>query len=410
MDDWFADKLAELKKAGLADETIVFFYSDHGAGMPGCKKWVWESGLRVPLIVRIPKKFQHLADGKPASRSDRLVSFVDFAPTALSLAGVEIGEHMQGEAFLGSKAGEPREYVYGIRDRMAERYDTVRLVRDHKYQYMRNYVPHLSWSQRVGYTEQMPTMKVWRQMAEEGKLQGPAARYFAATKPREELYDVQADPHQIHNLAGEEEHAGTLQRMRAECLAWQRRSGDLGMLPEYEMRRRAADRTPYDIAFDLQANPLPELIETADLANRIDPKSAATLAQRMTTADDGAIRWWAARGLVALAEDAAPVRDALVKALKDPAPNVRIAAAESLCSLGEHDIALPMLIAELKHDAPQIRLRAANVVDRLDAAGRPALPALKKAADGWYGDRHVGEYVGRLIEYVPSKFPRQQGN
>jgi hypothetical protein len=250
----------------------------------------------------------------------------------------------------------------------------------------------------------MPTMKVWRQMADAGDLRGPTARYFAPTKPLEELYDVEADRHQIHNLAGEKEYAETLRRMRVECVAWQKRTGDLGLLPEYEMRRRAAGRTPYEVAFDPQANPLPQLIEAAKLANRMDPQSVATLAQRLATADDPAIRWWAARGLVALKENARPATDALVKALEDPAPNVRIAAAEALCNLGRHDNALPVLISALKHTTPYIRLRASNVVDRIGAAGRPALPDLKAATKGWQGDRHVGEYVGRMAGYVSSKF------
>ena len=244
MDYQAGDVLKQLEQDGLAEETIVFFFSDHGAGMPGCKKWVWESGLHVPLIVHVPARFRQRAPIGPGETTDRLVSFVDFAPTVLSLAGVSIPPHMQGRAFLGSQADPPRQYVYAIRDRMAERYDTVRVVRDKRYQYLRNYQPHWSWSQHVSYTHLMPTMQVWERLFLAGKLNAVQARYFSPTKPIEELYDTQADPHQIHNLAGEPQYAEILGRMRAESIAWMTRTHDLGLLPEYEMHRRAEGKTP----------------------------------------------------------------------------------------------------------------------------------------------------------------------
>ncbi len=402
LDYWVGDHLDALEKAGLADDTIVFFWSDHGAGMPGCKKWVWESGLHVPLIVRVPRKWAKWAPGKPGTATDRLVSFVDFAPTALSLAGVPIPKHMQGVAFLGGQAGEPRQYAYAIRDRMAERYDTVRVVRDRRYQYLRNFMPHLSWSQFVSYTEQMPTMRIWRKLHEEGKLTGPPARYFQ-TKPVEELYDNETDPHQIHNLAGDPKHKAVLERMRAACYAWMQRTGDLGLLPEYEMHRRAEGRTRYDVAHDSKANPLPRLIEAATLANAMDPANVPKLVE-LLGADDPAVRWWGAVGLVALGKKAAPAADALARALEDPAPNVRVAAADALCNLGRHEEALPVLLAGLGHASPFIRLRAINVLDRIGEHARPHLDAIRKARPKQRG--HVAGYVGRIAGYLPRKFDR----
>ena len=114
--------------------------------MPGCTKWLWQSGLHVPLIVRFPGGHRKAAPAPAGRTCQRLVSFVDFAPTVLSLGGVKVPAHMQGTAFLGDQAAPPRKYVYAIRDRMAERYDTVRVVRDSRYQYLRNFAPHRSWS------------------------------------------------------------------------------------------------------------------------------------------------------------------------------------------------------------------------------------------------------------------------
>jgi len=399
-DYWFADRLEELADAGLADDTIVFFFGDNGAGMPGCKKWVWDSGLRVPLIVYVPPKFRSMAPGKPGTATDRLVSFVDFAPSVLSLAGVNVPDHMQGVAFLGPQAGPPRRYVYGIRDRMAERYDIVRVARDSRYQYIRNFMPHLSWSQFTSYTEQMPTMKAWRRLAEQGKLEGVPARYFSPTKPVEELYDNQADPHQVRNLASDPKHKATLERLRAECRAWMKRTGDLGLLPEFEIERRAAGRTPWDIRLDPAKNPLDRLLDAADLANAMDPANVPKLVKLLADPDP-ALRWWGAIGLVALGEKAAPAADALARALSDDAPNVRIAAADALGSIGRHDLALPVLAAGLRHSSAFIRLRALNALERLGDKALPALPEIARAR--LKRKSHVGDYVGRMVGYLPGK-------
>lgn len=396
MDYQIGDLLQELEEAGLADDTIVFFFGDNGAGVPGCKKWVWDSGLRVPLIIRFPKKWEHLAPGAPGSSTDRLVSFVDFAPTVLSLAGVKSPLHFQGRAFLGKHAEKPREFAYALRDRMAERFDCVRVVRDRRYQYNRNFLPHLSWSQFISYTEEMPTMQAWRALAEAGKLAGPPARYFEPRKPVEELYDVVADPHQIHNLAGDPRHRGALQQFRAECERWMLAAGDLGLLPEYELHERAQGGPLYDV----DRNPLPALLEAARLANAMQPTNTPKLVNLLDHADP-ALRWWGAVGLVALDKEARPGEKALRKALTDATPEVRIAAAEAIGNLGDDAAALPVLTAALEHDSEFVRLAALNVLDRFGARARPALPAIRAAAM----DRStpVASYVNRMVEYVPAR-------
>lgn len=400
MDYQAGDVLRELDEDGLAEETIVFFFSDHGAGMPGCKKWVWQAGLHVPLIVRLPEKYRAVVPGPPGSTTDRLVSFVDFAPTVLSLAGVPIPDHLQGEPFLGAAAAPPRKYVYAVRDRMAERYDIVRVVRDGQYQYMRNFMPHLSWSQHTSYTHQMPTMQVWEHLFHEGRLNEVQARYFQPTKPLEELYDTAADPHHTRNLAADSRYADVLQRLRAECLAWMRRTRDLGLLPDDELFRRAAARTtPYDVALDGSLNPLDRLLSAVQLANHPQPATADLV--RLLDDDDAAVRYWGATGLVALSGRAAPAADALRRALADHAPVVRLAAAEALANIGQPDRALPVLVAALADDSDFVRLRALNVLDRIGPAARPALPAI--AAAGIPARRHVAEYVNRMVEYLPQR-------
>ncbi|MBI3464289.1 MAG: sulfatase-like hydrolase/transferase [Planctomycetes bacterium] len=153
MDKQVGRILGELAADGLAEETIVFFFSDHSMGMPRGKRCLYDSGLHVPLLVRFPKKWRHLAPAEPGQTTDRLVSFVDLPPTVLSLAGVAVPQHMQGAAFLGPAASEPREYAYGARDRVDEAFDTTRSVRDDRWLYIRNYRPDLSWAQPEGYSD-----------------------------------------------------------------------------------------------------------------------------------------------------------------------------------------------------------------------------------------------------------------
>lgn len=236
MDRQVAAALKELDDAGLADDTIVFFYSDHGAGMPRSKRWLYDSSVHVPLIVRYPKKWQTEAT-KAGAVNDELVAFVDLAPTVLSLAGAEIPKHMQGQAFLGpKKSATPREYVYGCRDRMDERVDMIRSVRDKQFKYIRNYQWWKPYAQNIAYMNEMPTMQEWRRLAAEGKLNPTQAAFMAPQKPREELYDCDADPHEVKNLAEDPKYSEVLKRLRTEHERWTEEIHDLGFLPEYVLQ------------------------------------------------------------------------------------------------------------------------------------------------------------------------------
>lgn len=430
MDYEVADRLKELEEAGLADDTIVFFFGDNGTGLPGMKKWIWTGGLHVPLMVRFPKNWRHLAPAAPGEVTDRLVSFVDFAPTVLNLCGVALPPHLQGTAFLGARTGPPREYVHAIRDRMAERFDTVRAVRNRQYQYHRNFRPHLSWSQFSSYTEEMPTMKAWRKLADEGRLSASEARYFSPVKPMEELYDNERDPDHVHNLAGDPRHREALERMRAECLRWMKQSGDLGLLPEHEVIVRAGGGAPWSIATEPRRNPLAELLDAAWLANRLDPALRLQLAALLARSD-AALRWWGAMGLAALGKEAAPVEPALRARLSDESPSVRVAAAEAIGNIGDDAAALGVLTQALTHASPLVRLEALNVLDRLGVRAAPALAAMRAArielddrsaqfirgvastgggAEPLLGDQaYIAEYVNRMADYVPARIEKEIG-
>lgn len=237
-DGQFAEILQRLKDDGLEDHTIVWFWGDHGRGLSRCKRWLYDSGVHVPLLVRVPERYRTLAEGPitqavtPGTVNHELVAFVDFAPTMLSLCGVPLPAHFQGQAFLGPDQTKPRQYVYGHRDRMDETYDLIRMVRDQRFKYLRNFRQDLSYGQDIAYMNEMPMMKEMRRLNAEGKLEAGPAQYFRPTKPPEELFDTDADPHELQNLAGEARYRGELLRLRGECERWMREIGDVGLVPE----------------------------------------------------------------------------------------------------------------------------------------------------------------------------------
>jgi len=390
--------LEQLDDDGLTGETIVFFYSDHGVGMPRCKKWIYDCGTRVPLIVRFPEKYAQWAPGEPGSATDRLVSFVDFAPTVLSLAGVPIPDVIEGRAFLGGRSAPAREYVHLMRNRMAERYDMVRGVRDRRYLYLRNYMPHLTYSQHISYTYEMPTMQVWDRLAREGRLEGPPALWFRPTKPLEELYDTWEDPYQINDLAGDPAHRAVLERMRAEHRRWMVEVRDLGLLPEYDQGERSAATTPYEMARDPQEYPFERILAAADLTGRGAGKLPRLV--ELLSDDDPAVRYWAAVGIKALGAEAASAESALARRLDDRAPNVRIAAADALVAVGSRLDVMPVLVAGLRHESEWIRLRALNVFDVLGDRARAALPEIERALQSesrWgYDHRAIEQLIERF--------------
>jgi N-sulfoglucosamine sulfohydrolase len=240
MDYLVGDVLKALDEQGLAENTIVVFWGDHGWGMPRGKRWVYDSGTRCPLIVRWPGKV------KPGTVRDDLVAVVDFAPTFLTMAGVEVPKSMAGQPYLtaeGEPTPTPHKYVFAARDRMDEKTDRIRAVRDARYRYVRNILPDQPYAQRVAYGEQTPTMQELRRLGAEGKLEGPQKLFMAATKPAEELYDVQEDPHEIHNLLDpakplSPELEKKLQELRAELDRWIADTHDMGAIPEKELVQR----------------------------------------------------------------------------------------------------------------------------------------------------------------------------
>jgi len=218
--------LERLERDGLAENTVVFFWSDHGRGLPRAKRWIYDSGIHVPLIVRWPGEIE------PGTVCEDLVSSIDFGPAALSVAGVEVPAYMQGRPFLGGQKAGPREYIFAHRDRMDETYDMIRCVRNKRYKLIRNFQPEKPYAQRIDYMDLMPTMQEWRRLAAEGRLVGPQKLFFRETKPEIEFYDTLTDPHEIDNLADDPQHRETIRRMSLALDRWMKEINDLGAIPE----------------------------------------------------------------------------------------------------------------------------------------------------------------------------------
>ena len=220
--------LQQLEDDGLADNTIVFLWSDHGEGLPRAKRWPYDAGIRVPLIVRWPG---HVG---PGSVTDELVSLVDLAPTVLSLAGIELPLHLQGRPFLGDEK-QPRDYVFATRDRYDESYDMMRAVRNWRFKYIRNFDPTLSYHVWIRYLQRHPIQQeMWRLYAE-GELDRVQQILFESPRPVEELYDCEVDPFEVNNLAKDPEFRDTLVTMRRKLLEWRREFGDMGEISESQM-------------------------------------------------------------------------------------------------------------------------------------------------------------------------------
>jgi len=233
MDEQVGRILKKLEDDGLANSTVVFFWSDHGRGLPRCKRWPYDSGLRVPLIIRWPGRIT------PGGVNHELVNLIDLAPTVLSLAGVRVLSTLQGRIILGDKKAPPPKYVFGGRNRMdATSDDFIRTCRDKRYRYIRNFTPQVPYAQTIPYMEKMPIMQEWRRLHSEGKLIGPQALFFQHPKPDEELYDLENDPHEVKNLAASPDHQHVLRNMRVALDTWMKDTADQGAIPEEQLIER----------------------------------------------------------------------------------------------------------------------------------------------------------------------------
>ncbi len=411
--------LKEIEVAGLAEDTIVFYYGDNGCGMPRGKRWLYELGLRVPLIVHVPKKFAALApEGYgPGGTSDRQVAFVDLGPTALSLAGVKPPPNMQGIAFMGPHAAPPRQFNFGFRNRMDERFDFTRSADDGRWLYIRNFMPHIPQGQYLAYMFQTQTTQVWKRLFDEGKLT-PSQAAFWQPKAAEELYDIAADRDQVHNLAASDspEARAALARLRGALETQLRDTRDMGFVPEAEMHRRAAAfGNPFDLGHDPKGLAFDRIM---DAAYRASDAAAADAAAMVALLGDREpiVRYWGTLGLIIRGPDAAKAAaDKLRPLLKDESPSVQIVAAEALGRFGEPADLGPavetlMAHADMTDSDPYRSNEALNAIDRLGDKAKPLaarIAALPKKPGGEDAKHRAAGYPARMLDYLTSRLGTQ---
>ena len=400
--------LKEVADAGLAEDTIVFYYGDHGSGMPRSKRWPSNSGLHVPMVVYFPKKWEHLAPAeyKAGGSSDRLVSFVDLAPTVLSIAGIKPPDWMQGHAFAGPHQSQPQPFIYGERGRMDERMDLVRSVTDGRYVYLRNYMTHVSQAQRVAYQFETPTTQVWNKLFVAGKTNAAQSLFWQVPKSVEELYDLQSDKDEVINLSQSSEHRKILEKMRAAERAHAMKIHDVCFLPEREIHSRSEGSTPYEMARDPSKYPLEKILAAADQSLRVESSNNEQLIANLADRD-GAVRYWGAMGLLMRGGEAVSSnKSVLQKALADESANVRIVAAQALATFcdGEARSLAIKTLGGLASPAANGVLTSMSALAAIEDLGDLAESLHDKIAslepNGISPDERYNSYVPRLIANI----------
>ena len=386
----------QLKEDGLWDDTIVIVWADHGVGMPRGKHTVWEQGTHVPLIVRFPKKYQHLAPAKPGSVLDDLVCLMDMGPSVLKMAGLEPPAYMQGRALLARSDAKKRDYVVAVRNRLDTRTEMVRAIRDHRFRYQRNFYPHLPFKPYETFEFTAPLLEHWVKLARAGKLTGDQELLANRFKPLEELYDSETDPHMVKNLADDPKFAGVLKRMRARLRDWMIETRDLGIVEENELLQRAQGKSLWDVGQELDN--YERILETANL--QLQGTAALRELKSRSQDPDPLVRYWAVLNLAVITQSAnaktvAGIVPLLQRALADESIDVRLNAADGLFNLGRYQEALPVLIRSMKHPNVDVQIRVGNILDsqppdaneQLKPAVEPLIEAIKRfKPSGRYGN------------------------
>jgi hypothetical protein len=368
MDVWVGTVLDQLEKDGLADDTIVFYFSDNGAALPRSKRFVYDSGLHVPLIVRFGKNVRAMAPAPPGTKLDRMVSLIDLPPTLSSLASGDVPRQYTGSALFGPGAGPERQYAFGFRGRIDERLDLSYTLRDKQFRYVHNYLPHRIYGQHLSTLWKVPAAASWDNAYHLGICDGDQSAFWNV-KPTEELYDEHADPYEVKNLAGYPTARNDLERLRKAIGAQLLANRDSGLLPEAEMLARAHRDPIYAMTHDSTRYPIERILEAADVAGRRDADSVPQLIELMKD-PDAAVRYWAAVGCSVRGIEARDAAVSLRALLKDKTPCVRIAAAEALCRADDAAQGLPALVRELRGGELDV-LMAINALESLGSAAQP---------------------------------------
>ena len=330
--------IESLKSDGLAEDTIIFYYGDHGGVLPRGKGYAYESGLNVPLVVYAPEKWRHLLPASPGSSVEGFVSFVDFGPTVLNLAEVDVPKAMDGSPFLGKGVTasdlNARDEAFGYADRFDEKYDFVRTYRKGKYKYIRNYQPFNFDGLFNQYRYRMLAYEEWRDLYHAGKL-NTAQRQFFEPRPVEGLYDIDADPHEVKDLSADPEYARVLKDLRRRLARKVKSLPDLSFLPEPVMLAEAMDN-PVDYG-QVNRKRIQKLVDVSDLSLQPFSKARGRIEKALASKDPVA-RYWALIVCSSFGKEASELEAAAKELSRSDEDNlVRVRAAEFLALVGAED-------------------------------------------------------------------------
>jgi len=392
MDGEVADTIAQLKDAGVWDDTIFIYSSDHGGVLPRSKRFVYDSGLHAPLIIRFPRKWQHLAPARPGAAYRPPVSSIDLPATIVSLAGARPPSYFHGQAFAGTAVRPARRYAFSNRNRMDESIDFVRSAADERYRYIRHYLPHLPYGQHVQFQWLQAGMRDWELQYQAGGLPEVQTRFWRP-KPAEELYDLYADPDEVRNLIHAPQHQGRIRDMRKALDQHMLRINDNGFIPE------GMALEGWDASRRKGAYPLERLLALGRVCIQRNPRNLPALLAALGDRNE-VVRYWGAMGLSMLGPAAKPATAVLTKAMTgDPSAWVKAQASDALARSGSADVAVPVLAATIVDFAApmSVRLQSTWSLAYLGDAAIAAVPQLTVA-----GARQsaVDDYPSQCARYA----------
>jgi arylsulfatase A-like enzyme len=391
--------LDQLEADGLMDDTIIFYYGDHGGVLPGSKGYIYERGLHVPMVVYVPEKWRHLLPVEAGSRVDGFVQFTDLGPTVLNLAGLDAPEQMDGKAFLGEGIEldelNKRDFAFSYADRFDEKYDFVRAIRKGKYKYIRNYQPFNVDGLQNNYRYKQLAYEEWRELHKAGKLTPEQAQFFEPRRA-EALYDLEKDPFEMNNLVGDREHREILKSMRFALRDHVKAMPDLSFIPEPVLYAEAAEN-PLQYGQENKKR-IGQLVNVSNLNLRRFDKVEEAI-KKALEAQDPLKRYWAWIVCSSFGDSAAPFVDmAREAAVSDPDNLVRMRAAEFLGLAGLDD-PRPALTDCLKASASlQEAALILNTITLLHDGGHPFTLERDWLPAEWFENRQSN--VLRRFEYI----------
>lgn len=351
MDDWVKKKLKQLEESGEADNTIVFYYSDHGGCLPRGKAYVYDTGTRVPLMVRFPEKYKHLAQTTEVNKNDNLVGFVDFAPTIFNLMGVEQPDFMLGSAFLGKNIPKPKSELFLYRANQEQSYIPSRALTDGRYKLIWNFNSAYPNGTRQSYQWQMPSYQGWDQANMEGNVTPLQKRFWQPT-PALEFFDTQNDPYEINNLIDEREHQAKIGKLKAKLLKLMKDEKDLGLYP-WSMRRKDNAEPFYDYVRNTN-QPIEDIIDAAAFSSVATSADMDKINEYLLS-NEPAIRYWGTVGVLQMIKRGfiKEVPETIISNFKNTNENteVRLMSAEAMINTNENSKqALQFVLDEVKAD------------------------------------------------------------